>query len=91
MPAHVTILADSDERTRETGKALAEGMFPGCNLEVHARPEGEEPDPLFNGGHGDAALEAAAIARRIGGNANNVTQALHPQLTRTRSGAAQAR
>ena len=78
--AHVTILADSDERTRETGKALAEGMFPGCNLEVHARPEGE-PDPLFNGGHGDAALEAAAIAGRIGGNANNVTQALHPQLT----------
>src|ERR1700722_11594884 len=26
--AHVTILADTDERTRETGKALSEGMFP---------------------------------------------------------------
>lgn len=78
--AHVTILADSDERTRETGKALAEGMFPGCGLEVHARPEGE-PDPLFRGGHGDAALEAAAIAGRIGGNANNLTQAFRPQLT----------
>ena len=78
--AHVTILADSDERTRETAKALAEGMFPGCALEVHARPEGE-PDPLFRGGHSDAALETAAIAGRIGGNANNLTQAFRPQLT----------
>ncbi len=78
--AHVTVLADSDERTRETAKALAEGMFPGCALDVHARPEGE-PDPLFRGGHSDAALETAAVAGRIGGNANNLTQAFRPQLT----------
>lgn len=78
--AHVTILADSDERTRETGKALAEGMFPGCGVEVHARPEGEA-DPLFRGGHADAALETAAISGRIGGNAADLTQALRPQLT----------
>ncbi|MGD1065154.1 MAG: histidine-type phosphatase, partial [Terracidiphilus sp.] len=38
--AHVSILADSDQRTRETGKALAEGMFPGCTIAVHAQPEG---------------------------------------------------
>lgn len=78
--AHVTIFADSDERTRETAKALAEDMFPGCGIEVHARPEGE-PDPLFRGGHADASLETAAISGRIGGNAEDVTQALRPQLT----------
>jgi 4-phytase / acid phosphatase len=45
--AHVTILADTDERTRETGKALSEGMFPGCNVSVHSRPDGVT-DPLFS-------------------------------------------
>jgi len=80
----ITILADSDQRTRESGKALAEGMFPGCGLEVHALPEGRN-DTLFHsmsGGVGlaDPALEAAAIRGRIGGNVNNLTQAYHSQL-----------
>src|ERR1700729_4053245 len=44
--AHVTILADTDERTRETGKALSEGMFPDCNVVVHSQPDGTI-DPLF--------------------------------------------
>lgn len=78
--AHVTILADSDERTRETGKALAQGMFPGCSLSVDARPEGV-PDPLFRTSSSDSALAAAAIAGRIGGSAADLTLALHPQLT----------
>jgi 4-phytase/acid phosphatase len=64
--AHVTILADSDQRTRETGKALAEGMFFGCSIEVHAQAEGTV-DPLFRVVGGlhpeDSALAAAAIAR----------------------------
>jgi hypothetical protein len=38
--AAVSIIADSDQRTRETGKALAAGMFPGCNVDVKALPEG---------------------------------------------------
>jgi 4-phytase/acid phosphatase len=81
--AHVTIIADTDERTIETGKALAEGMFPGCTVEVHAQKEGTV-DPLFRmvgGPHpGDEALAAAAIAGRIGGDPNSLTRALHPQL-----------
>jgi 4-phytase/acid phosphatase len=82
--AHVTILADTDERTRETGKALAEGMFPDCNIEVHSRPDGVT-DPLFSPtkasvGHPDLALAAAAIAGRIGGDPNNLTATYRPQL-----------
>jgi 4-phytase / acid phosphatase len=81
---HVTIVADTDERTRETGKALAEGMFPDCSIAVHSRPDGVT-DPLFsprkaNIGHPDPALAAAAIAGRIGGDPNNLTETYRPQL-----------
>jgi 4-phytase/acid phosphatase len=83
--AHVSIVADSDQRTRETGKALAEGMFPGCTITVRAQPEGAN-DPLFrpieSGAiHPDTALAAAAIAGRIGGTINNVNEAYRSQLT----------
>ena len=81
---HVTILADIDQRTRETGRALADGMFPDCNIEVHSRPDGVT-DPLFSPrkagvGHPDPALAAAAIAGRIGGNPANLTETYRPQL-----------
>jgi 4-phytase/acid phosphatase len=80
---HIAIFADSDERTRETGKALAEGMFPGCPIEVHAKTEGTV-DPLYRvvgGLHpGDSALAAAAIAGRIGADPNHLTEAFRPQL-----------
>ncbi|MGA3129782.1 MAG: histidine-type phosphatase [Terracidiphilus sp.] len=83
--AHISIIADSDQRTRETGKALAEGMFPRCEIAVHARPEGTN-DPLFRpiesgAVHRDAALASAAVLGRIGGNANNLTDAYRSQLT----------
>ncbi|MGA7340564.1 MAG: histidine-type phosphatase [Terracidiphilus sp.] len=82
--ARVTILADTDQRTRETGKALAEGMLPGCGVAVHAQLFGLN-DPLFRSleagvGHADTALAVAAIAGRIGGNAANLTEAFRPQL-----------
>lgn len=82
--AHATILADSDQRTRETGKALAEGMFPGCGLAVHALPEGTH-DPLFHSmsagaAKADPALETAAIRGRIGGDPANLALAYRAQL-----------
>ena len=81
---HITILADSDQRTRETGKALAEGLMPGCNLETHALAEGTE-DPLFHGisasdAHLDPALAIAAIAGRTGGNPTGIAEAYRSQL-----------
>ncbi len=82
--SHVTIHADSDQRTRETGKALAEGLFPGCDIPVHALPEGVQ-DPLFHAipagvGHPDSALAVAALSGRIGGNPNNITEAYSTEL-----------
>jgi 4-phytase / acid phosphatase len=82
----VSIYADSDERTQETSKALAEGLFPGCHLNVQFLPEGTN-DPLFHYHPSAAQLgattstqAAAAIAGRIGGNPANLAEAYRPQL-----------
>lgn len=80
----VTFYSDSDQRTRETGKALAEGLFPGCTLTVHGFPEGTA-DPLFHSNRAgrsqrDLSLETAAIEGRIGGNPENLTEAYRSQL-----------
>jgi 4-phytase/acid phosphatase len=66
----VTFLADSDQRTVATGKAIADGIFPGCSVAIHASPRGTH-DPLFHSlgagvGHPDHALAAAALSGRIG-------------------------
>ena len=82
--AHVKIVADSDQRTRETGKALAAGLMPACPVDVHALPEGT-PDPLFHSleagvGHPDKQLAAAAVSGRIGNSPLGLTDAYRPQL-----------
>jgi 4-phytase/acid phosphatase len=82
--AQVSVIADSDQRTRETGKALAAGMFPGCNVAIQAQPEGT-PDPLFHSleagvGHVDKAIATAAIAGRIGNNPAGLAETYRPQL-----------
>ncbi|WP_420236077.1 histidine-type phosphatase [Telmatobacter bradus] len=69
--AHIRILADSDQRTRETGKAWAKGFAPECNLVVSARAEGTA-DPLFHPleasvGHPDKQQAAAEVLARLGG------------------------
>jgi 4-phytase/acid phosphatase len=82
--AHIRIRADSDQRTRETGRALAAGLAPGCNLAVIALPEGTA-DPLFHSvaagvGSPDRKLAASAVSGRIGGNPQGITEAYRPQF-----------
>ena len=81
----LSIHADSDQRTRETAKALAEGMFPGCKLAVSSSQEGAN-DPLF---HFPAAsvsrvkADAAttAVLNRIGNDPKSVAAIHRVQLT----------
>jgi 4-phytase/acid phosphatase len=66
----IHIRADIDERTRETGRALASGMMPGCDVDVELA---KDKDPLFSPlsagiGEPDRALAVASIAGRIGEN-----------------------
>lgn len=76
----LTIYADSDERTIETGKAIAQGFMPGCNATIESLPEGSN-DPLFHPNavpsQYDLALATASIAGRIGGDPANLTQAYY--------------
>lgn len=83
--AHVLFYADSDQRTRETGKAMAEGMFPGCDVRVVALPQGT-PDPLFHPLrartlHPDTDVARASVAGNIGGTPAALTATYRPQLT----------
>lgn len=80
----IRIVADSDQRTRETGRALAAGLAPGCAVNVKALPEGT-PDPLFHAleagvGHPDKLLAATAVAGRIGADPQGLSEAYRPQL-----------
>ena len=82
--AHIRIVADSDQRTRETGKAMAAGLAPGCNLEVQAQPEGI-PNPLFHTleagvGTPDKSLATAAVSGRIGADPQGLSDAYRLQL-----------
>jgi 4-phytase / acid phosphatase len=86
--ARVSFFSDSDQRTAETGKSLAAGMFPGCSTgqqpEQHTLPEGQV-DPLFHSlsagvGQPDRKRAAASIAGRIGSNPAGVTEAYRLQL-----------
>lgn len=62
----IYIRADKDQRTVETGRALAESLLPGCEIAVHAQPTGES-DPLFSGaGTPDPARMLAAVRERLG-------------------------
>jgi 4-phytase/acid phosphatase len=65
--AHVYLWADTDERTRESARGLADGMFPGCQAEVHALP-GATRDELFHPAVESSLqpAEYAALAGRIG-------------------------
>ena len=70
-PRQVRVWADTDQRTRETGRAWLEGLYPGCDIPVgHSR--GQRDDPLFAAidlgvaGH-DPAMARAAVEARAGG------------------------
>ena len=73
---------DSDQRTVETGRALASGMFPDCGVQVRSLPEGTD-DPLFSPlavgiGHPDRALAVASVLGRIGANPGALLEAHRP-------------
>jgi 4-phytase/acid phosphatase len=80
----VFIRADTDQRTKETGRILGKALVPVGEPEVHVVPDGTQ-DPLFHSyrahvGHPDNALAAAAVLGRMGGDSRNVEQAYATQF-----------
>jgi len=63
--ARIYIRADTGQRTRETARAFAESLLPGCEIPVAMEPGGK--DPLFSGvGKPDPELAGKAVRERLG-------------------------
>ncbi|QOY90386.1 histidine-type phosphatase [Paludibaculum fermentans] len=80
--ASLGIWADTDQRTLETGRALAEGLAPGCGLKTGSESK-DAQDPLFNPfgmtpGKPDRELALGAVLGRIAGNPAALLQAHAP-------------
>jgi 4-phytase/acid phosphatase len=67
-PSSVFVWADNtDQRTRESGKAIAATLAPGCGISAQWAPEGSH-DPLFHSGnmcHVDEQAVAAQVSARF--------------------------
>lgn len=74
----VYIWADTDQRTLESGKALGEGLFPGCAVPVHSLSEGEN-DPLFH--PPVPAIDSAEVDRVFAEFSNRVAALQAPQYS----------
>ena len=73
--AKIFLWADTDERTRETAAGLAEGMMPGCPVDVHAL-EGNSQDPLFHAIRKPDALQMQTAFAALSGRIGNHPEAL---------------
>lgn len=76
--------ADSDERTIETARSIAQSLLGSAIPAIHARPL-ERLDPLFRPaavpvGRPDRALAMAAALGRMGGDPMTLREAIRPQL-----------
>ena len=86
-PNTVAAWTDIDQRTRLTGAALLNGMYPGCaNPLLRNQDDFTVPDPLFHPQPSpscpmDAAANRAAVLARIGGNFDSVLREYAPQLS----------
>jgi 4-phytase/acid phosphatase len=62
----VQIVADSSQRTVETGRAFAASLMRGCTIAVESRPP-DQKDPLFSGvGAPDVERSLNAVRARLG-------------------------
>src|SRR5262249_29156551 len=77
----VYLYADTDQRTMETARALAEALLPGCKSEIHSTKSANDPlfDPVQAGAvKSDARLARAAVLGRIGPTFDALVDAHRP-------------
>lgn len=62
----IHIVADTSQRTLETGRAFAQSLMPGCGLSIASQSE-DRKDPLFSGsGTPEPGVSLSAIRDRMG-------------------------
>lgn len=77
--------SDLDQRNIDSAKAVAEGMFPKCDVEIHTSKKGR-PDPIIGPIEAglvtpDYTLAGAAVRGRIGDNLDALEAAYYPAFT----------
>lgn len=73
-PSSVFVWADnSDQRTRESGKAIATALAPGCTVTAQWAPEGTH-DPLFHSG-GVCRVDEQAAASQVSARFDSMMKA----------------
>ncbi|MEI9811766.1 MAG: histidine-type phosphatase [Acidobacteriota bacterium] len=82
--ANTYIWADTDQRTLETARLLAETLAPSCQTAIHSVTNGK-PDPLFDPLEAgavkqDQALALAAVSGSIGPDLKAIVDAHRPAL-----------
>lgn len=75
----IYIHADTDQRTMETGQALAQSLLPGCVVPIHSAPEGNR-DPLFDPiesgtAKADPIVAAEVVRGAVGADSKQFAQA----------------
>ena len=79
---HFYFWSDTTPRDIESGQWLAAGLFPGCQVVIHAVPQGNS-DPMFSPMSllkPDAELSAAALLGRVGGHPERLDATYRGQL-----------
>jgi 4-phytase/acid phosphatase len=62
----IHIVADTSQRTLETGRAFAQSLMPGCGLSIDSQSE-DRKDPLFSGsGTPEPEASLGAVRDRLG-------------------------
>ncbi len=79
--------ADVDERTKQTARALAQGIAPNCGVAVHAAPGTRDPFfyPLPEKKRTDSATAMAALQGSIGDDPSAILSAYALPLARLES------
>ena len=83
--ANVYIWADTDQRTQESGRELAAGLFPNCPPAVHGLTEGEN-DPIFHSASDASSVDVskafAEFEKRVANQPATDTTELLKQMQR---------
>jgi 4-phytase/acid phosphatase len=80
-PSSVFVWADNaDQRTRESGKAIAATLAPGCAIAAQWAPEGSH-DPLFHSGN-ICHVDEQAAASQVSGRFYAIMKADGPRYSR---------
>lgn len=86
----IYLWSDVEQRTRLSAQAMLEGMYPGCGVKLHMKPDPDKDDPVYHPTttgvcRVDGPTARSAILGRIGGDFTGVMKAHAEQFAKLQS------